>query len=254
MLCGGWEACLPTYDMNRPDFPHVSIEFISSGRGLLTLDGRDMELVAGTVFTYGPGHPHRIQALASAPPIKYFVDVSAAGGHEILESAGLSPGTACLVSSPHLVQRLYDDLIRHGQGISPRRERICAAAFEYLALEIAEQAVPMQTARSMAFDTFQRCRNLIEEQFLDLHSLAGIAETAHIDQAYLCRVFRKFAATSPYAYLLRLKMAHAVRRLHGSGLLVKEVAAELGFKNPYHFSRVFKRIYGVCPTQRPPRA
>jgi AraC-like DNA-binding protein len=33
------------------------------------------------------------------------------------------------------------------------------------------------------------------------------------------------------------------------GALVKQVAAELGFDDPYHFSRSFKSVFGLSPTK-----
>ena len=53
-------------------------------------------------------------------------------------------------------------------------------------------------------------------------------------------------------------MAQAARRLQSPGILVKHVAEELGFADPFHFSRTFKRVFGVSPgrfirLQRPGR-
>lgn len=46
---------------------------------------------------------------------------------------------------------------------------------------------------------------------------------------------------------MRLKMNVAAVRLHAPGTLVKQVAAELGFSDPFHFSRAFKSIFGLSP-------
>jgi AraC-like DNA-binding protein len=46
---------------------------------------------------------------------------------------------------------------------------------------------------------------------------------------------------------MRLKMNVATERLQDPGTLVKQVAAELGFSDPFHFSRVFKSVFGVAP-------
>ena len=35
--------------------------------------------------------------------------------------------------------------------------------------------------------------------------------------------------------------------LGNQSMLVKEVAEAVGFADPYHFSRVFKRVYGIPP-------
>ena len=65
--------------------------------------------------------------------------------------------------------------------------------------------------------------------------------------AYLCRLFRRYDHQSPYLFLTRLKMNEAASQLQQPGALVKNVAADLGFSNPFHFSRVFKSIFGVAP-------
>jgi AraC-like DNA-binding protein len=42
-------------------------------------------------------------------------------------------------------------------------------------------------------------------------------------------------------------MSHAASLLLNSGDLVKNVAYELGYENPFHFSRAFKSVYGNSP-------
>ena len=90
-------------------------------------------------------------------------------------------------------------------------------------------------------------RQLIERQVLALHALNDIAEACHINAPYLCRLFKRYGAESPYQMLIRLKMRHATDLLNGSPALIKQVAKATGFADPYHFSRVFKKVYGVSP-------
>ena len=42
-------------------------------------------------------------------------------------------------------------------------------------------------------------------------------------------------------------MNAAADQLAHPGALVKNVAADLGFTNPFHFSRVFKSVFAVSP-------
>ena len=53
-------------------------------------------------------------------------------------------------------------------------------------------------------------------------------EECEIDQAYLCRLFRRFDREAPYRYLLRLKMNFAAEQLRDPKMLVKEAAASRG--------------------------
>jgi AraC-like DNA-binding protein len=78
--------------------------------------------------------------------------------------------------------------------------------------------------------------------------VAQTAAECHVDDAYLCRLFQRYNHQSPHRLLIRLKMNHAAERLQSPGVLVKQVAEETGFTNPFHFSRVFKGVFGLPPT------
>jgi AraC-like DNA-binding protein len=65
----------------------------------------------------------------------------------------------------------------------------------------------------------------------------------------VCRLFRRFQGTSPYQYLLRRKMNLAAEFLIDQGGLVKEAALKVGFADPFHFSRCFKTVHGVAPSE-----
>jgi AraC-like DNA-binding protein len=80
-----------------------------------------------------------------------------------------------------------------------------------------------------------------------LNSASELAKKTHLDPAYLSRMFKHFQKESPYAFLVRLKMGHAASLLIKPDTLVKDVAYELGFDNPSHFSRSFKKFYGISP-------
>lgn len=57
----------------------------------------------------------------------------------------------------------------------------------------------------------------------------------------MCRLFQRFGQTTPHRALQRRRMVYAVDLLQRGDLLVKEVAERMGFDDPFHFSRAFKR-------------
>lgn len=247
VVCGGCEHCRPGYQIDRLDFPFHSIEFVARGKGALNLAGREYVLSPGKVFSYGPGVPHRITTDADVPLVKYFVDFKGPGVRKMLDQYGLPPGTALHVILPEAILRIFDDLIVNGKADGRYSPPLCAAITQQLILKIAETAVTQEARTTVAFSTYQACREHIRENCLALWSLDQIAGQCHVDAAYLCRLFRRFDDQSPYQYLMRLKMTAAAQRLQNPEARVKEVAYELGFRDAFHFSRAFKKVFGVSP-------
>jgi AraC-like DNA-binding protein len=124
---------------------------------------------------------------------------------------------------------------------------ICSTLLEYLVYRIADIRGTEINAPSKAFLTYKNCRQQIKKNFITLNSLQDIAEACVIDPAYLCRLFKRFDTQSPHQYLLNLKMTYAADRFQESGILVKEIAHELGFNDPFHFTRIFKKVFGISP-------
>lgn len=113
---------------------------------------------------------------------------------------------------------------------------------------MAGLCVPFAGVETRSYATFQQCRRHIDQHHLRLRTLAQIAGECQVNRAYLCRLFRRFEGQSPYQYLLRLKMEYAAGRLQEPGALVKQVATESGFADPFHFSRVFTSVFGRPPS------
>ena len=248
VVCGGSEHCRPNYRIDRSDFPFYSIEFVARGKGSVVLKSKEYSLFAGRVFSYGPDIAHVITTEADDPLVKYFVDFIGSDALGMLHRFGLAPGNVVQVASPEVILRIFEDLINNGHTDSPYTLPLCKAILEQLILKIAETTIVEQSRTAAAFFTYQSSREVIQKNFLTLHSLEQIAEICHIDSAYLCRLFKRFDNRSPYQYLMRMKMNLAAQRLQLPNSSVKEIAFELGFSDPFHFSRVFKRIFGISPS------
>ena len=248
VVCGGCEHCRGNYRIDRLDFPFYSIEFVARGRGTVVLKDAEYSLFAGRVFSYGPGIAHVITTEANEPLVKYFVDFIGHDAPGMLRKFGPSPGSVVQVAWPEVILQIFEDLIRNGRTDSPYTSLLCKSILEQLILKIAETSIVEHSHTTAAFYTYQSTREVIQKNFMTLRSLKQIAKECHIDSAYLCRLFKRFDNRSPYQFLMRMKMNLAAQRLQLPKSSVKEIAFELGFDDPFHFSRVFKRTFGIPPS------
>jgi AraC-like DNA-binding protein/quercetin dioxygenase-like cupin family protein len=247
VVCGGLERCTPDYQIHREKFPFYSIEYVARGRGEVKLKGRSHTVQQGCLFSYGPGVPHHIIGDNAEPLTKYFVDFAGTNATGLLRSCGLAAGRVSEVFPAKALQPLFDELIQAGLQVRRESTELCSKLLECVALRISGASAPLEGSETHAFATFQHCRQYIEQHALRLRTLAQIAGECHVNNAYLCRLFRRYDNQSPYQYLLRLKMNHAAERLQQPGALVKQVAEEAGFNDPFHFSRVFTSVFGISP-------
>lgn len=77
----------------------------------------------------------------------------------------------------------------------------------------------------------------LENEFVDAGALRRLEEAGHVVRP-----------GSACLALTRRKMNLAAEFLLESGGLVKEAALRVGFADPYHFSRCFKSVHGVAPS------
>lgn len=63
------------------------------------------------------------------------------------------------------------------------------------------------------------------------------------------RDFKKISKLTPQKWLIKKRLEAAYIKLKEEGKKVQDVYAEVGFKNPSHFSTAFKKQYGKPPTE-----
>jgi AraC-like DNA-binding protein len=249
VVFGGFERCRTDYRIDRRNFPWFCLEFVSRGSGSLHLRDADHDLRPGSFFLYGPSLPHRIVSSAENPLRKYFVGFTGSGVEAFLRRYDLVPGMVahCIKGEP--IRRTFDTLIDRGVRKSGLARPLCALITCQLLMMFRDDAAGPVNTDSPAFESYTRAREYIEGRFLEVATLEAVANACGTEPAYLCRLFSRYHDESPYQFLTRLRMDHASRLLLDGASSVKSVAAALGFKDAFHFSRVFKSFHLVPPSR-----
>lgn len=86
-------------------------------------------------------------------------------------------------------------------------------------------------------------------------SLNELAEAAAVTPEHLCRVYKSELGMGPIGALRLVRLGRTAILLARSNMSVSDVAKRGGFSDQFHFSRAFKKVYGVSPTdfRRRPR-
>jgi AraC family transcriptional regulator len=96
---------------------------------------------------------------------------------------------------------------------------------------------------------FGRVKERLHEECRDNLRMADLAEDAGVHPVHLARVFRRFEKQTPGDYLQRLRVRAACDLLQRPEYPIAAIAAECGFSDQSHFTRVFKKITSSTPAQ-----
>jgi two-component system response regulator YesN len=110
---------------------------------------------------------------------------------------------------------------------------------------IEDESLSGQTAEQ----TMEYARTYIRKHFTEQIDLSAIAAKLGISPAYLTKLFNKYEKCSPIKYLTDLRIAEAKQLLYNTQLTIKEVSERVGYQNQFYFSRVFRKIIKLSPSE-----
>lgn len=89
----------------------------------------------------------------------------------------------------------------------------------------------------------------MSEQLESTLSLEELSRHVQVSKQHLNLIFKQSTGYSPVDYYLRMKIQRASQLLDLTNASIKEISIQLGFRDPYYFSRLFKKIMGCSPLE-----
>ena len=142
-----------------------------------------------------------------------------------------------------LAARLYREF-RERDDVSP-------LAIEGLALEMLSEAArpARRVSKSRPPRWLEQARDYLNANFVKNSSLQSIAGLVGVHPVYLAREFRRHYHLTIGDYVRQLRIQSACQQISKSDAPLIEIASMLGFCDQSHFTRSFKRLTGMTPTE-----
>jgi len=93
-----------------------------------------------------------------------------------------------------------------------------------------------------------RARDAIDRAYAEPLDISRLAELAHISDAHFIRTFHATFGETPHRYLQRRRVERAMFMLRDTDRSITEICLEVGFNSLSTFSRTFREIVGINPT------
>ncbi|MEI8196366.1 MAG: AraC family transcriptional regulator [Phycisphaerae bacterium] len=245
---GGRTVCAASWwRQTRQRSDTVKLYCPLAGQGWIALCEQRVELRPGRLYLVPP-HPE----LSHATPTRITIDW--------LHFNPNSPWILARLTQLRRIHEFKPPAATYWRGLCRRCSEYLASPnaaltcrFHGMLSELIGLVLEQTTGSSIpASADYERLLPALE--YLDNHdtqtvSLGTLAAQVHLSPEHFHRRFKATLGLTPWEYALRRRMALA-RRLLGQGLhSVAEVAAACGYRDPFYFSRMFRRHCGVTPRQ-----
>lgn len=242
---------------------HLEVAFVMSGEGRYFIEDKHYNIAEGDLLIFNPGVRH--QALyakeAVIPSTEFFVgfcDIEFGGyGKNYLP---VPNGDYILHTKGELRQKLFKLCSSMEAEKAIRREgryfMLKAYLMQLLLLVIREQCESVPVMGSYAFEptnkktVVEQMLNYFEDHYSEKISLDQIAGNMYLSPFYISRIFKSETGDTPIRHLINIRLEKAMELLQGGyNGSIQEVAALVGYDDAYHFSKLFKKHYGITPSQ-----
>ncbi|MFN3966190.1 MAG: PocR ligand-binding domain-containing protein [Endomicrobiia bacterium] len=94
----------------------------------------------------------------------------------------------------------------------------------------------------------KKVMNLINSNYPQDISLRTIADEIHISPFYLSHIFRKETGFSIPGYINKVRLENSIKLLKNPTIPIKQIPAQVGYRNEYYFFKVFKKVFQTTPS------
>lgn len=252
----GWERCAPLHSYGPAVRNHYLFHYIFSGKGsLLSTDSSgntaSHSLEAGQGFLICPKQINTYQADERRPWEYAWLEFDGVKAAEYLQKAGLD--------FDHPIYQLKNqggaaDIRNEIMYIidNPDNSVISQIGHLYLFFDklVANSANRKENRPGSLRDFYiKEAITFIEQNYHFPITVESVAAFCGLNRNYLSKLFRESLNQTLQQFLMSYRMNKAADLLSSTDMSVAEVGCRCGYQNQLHFSRAFKNMVGIPPSQ-----
>ncbi|MCU0449575.1 MAG: AraC family transcriptional regulator [Bernardetiaceae bacterium] len=238
---------------------HYTIIWVQQGQGTHFIDFKAYPIAPGTLFFLSPDQVHQVVAQQVEGPVLLLSPdflFTHALAPEVLAQLGLfhqagacEPVRLPPAQAPTLAQVVLA-LEAELAVRQPYHNEALGALLRLFMLHSyrAKRAGGQGASPTPATKTarlVQDFKRLVETQYRQWHKVGDFAERLYVSPDYLTEIFKAETGQAAKEFIQDRIMLEAKRLAHFTQQTTKEVAYQLGFDDPAHFSKFFKNCAGV---------
>jgi len=238
------------YQLRQEQNPYHFLFYCQSGQASLEYKGRTRSVKRGDLVLISPRQGFHYQAKEDTGHGVYWLHFTGTLADDFAERLlmKMDDGLAQVGILNNIIAD-FDNLLDLGRRGYTATNVIHAVhvlqqALSFLALQLRLTA--FNNSSSFDLEAVEKLMRSNLHQDLNLDTLAHYSQ---LSKFHFAKKFKELTDSSPIQHFINMKIQQACFRLDNSQDTVKQIAEELGYGDPYYFSRLFKKTVGISPKQ-----
>ncbi|HVR21493.1 MAG TPA: helix-turn-helix domain-containing protein [Polyangiaceae bacterium] len=218
------------------------------GSGFCTVAGKRHEVRSGELAVVPAGEPHAYGTNADDPWTLHWFHAMGANVPRLLARLGVTRRAPVVELGRSAELEALFDQVRETLEEDYGDESLLEAALtlsHLIGVMLRLRRDPH--AELSAAERVRASLASLKGRLAEAHDVKRLASQAELSPSRFSELVRRACGAPPMAYLTRLRVERATELLASTDLTVKAIAREVGFADPLHFSRVFRRVSGKSP-------
>ncbi len=231
--------------------PNYILHYVLTGKGQFHVENRTYSIEKEQGFLIEPNVMTTYRADDIEPWEYLWIGFTGADAQKLLEQIGLSKHTptfsaACGVQ---LLEIINDMLSYDASGIQ-KELYFQAQLYHFFALLSHDLSTRQRGFQQEQRNYYVRTAiEFIQSNYSDNIKVTDIAAYVGISRSYLVTLFQTIVGMSPNEYLTNFRLTRGMEQLTITNLPVSAIASRCGYRDPLVFSKAFKQMVGITPTQ-----
>jgi AraC-like DNA-binding protein len=234
---------------------HHELVFVTGGKGTIIIEKKRYQVKAGMLFYICPDVLHSIETDIEESICFLSVHFSYArvsfndSKWAIRGEAGILPLRSALeLKDYYHIDDIFKKLVASWNAKLPGYEFITKTLLQQLLIAIFQNIRKQNQNYSISLKV-EKIIKYMHQNINNRVTLTELSELVQLSSAYLSRAFKETTGYSVIEFFNKIKIDKAKELIIEGNKRVKEVAQALGFTDEFYFSRIFKRIEGISPSE-----
>ena len=226
----------------RPDY---YILYVISGRILAEINGSDAEALPGDVIVYYPNEKQKLTYYRKDKTENFWIHFTGYAVPEILSQCGFSKSGVYRGGVSRLAEEIFTQIML-AQKLNNEKIHVNSLFLQLMdALSGSRKEITPDSASSRVLRAVMQ----LSWERRAPKKIPYYAAMCGMSTARFAVVFKEATGRTPTEFLEDARMEDAKKLLDKTTLTVSEVSASVGYRDPLYFSRIFRRRFGVPPTE-----